>query len=225
MEIIPAIIPQTFDDLEDKLAAVAKSVPLVQIDVLDGSLVALNCWPYQSASKRDMTFDAIIREEKGFPFWEELEFEAHLMVREPERIIADWIAAGAARIIVEWEGVKDIKKCIDEVAGRVPLGIALGLETPYEGLADIVDSVEVIQCMGWNSSNLGRQGKPLDERVFEKIRTLRKLFPNHPISVDGGVNLENAQKLRDAGASRLVVGSALWEGGSVRENLVKFKQL
>ena len=94
-EIIPAIIPKNFEDLEEKMSNVFKLVPLVQIDVLDGSLSQARAWPYQSPSRRDTFFDSIIKEEQGFPFWQDLEFEAHLMVREPDRIIADWINAGA----------------------------------------------------------------------------------------------------------------------------------
>src|SRR3989338_3544959 len=98
MDIIPAITLKNFEDLEDKLSQVAKLVPLVQIDLNDGRLTPIRSWPYQSSTRRDAFFDAIIREEQGFPFWEELEFEAHFMVREPERIISDWIAAGASRV-------------------------------------------------------------------------------------------------------------------------------
>jgi len=124
MNIIPAIIPKNFEELEEKMASVSKLVPLVQLDVLDGSLVSLRSWPYQSPSKRDAFFDAIIREEQGFPLWQEVEFEAHLMVNNPERMISDWVSAGASRIIVEIEGVKNFPACVKSVAGRVPFGVS-----------------------------------------------------------------------------------------------------
>lgn len=225
MEIIPAIIPQNLDDLEDKLASVRKIAPIVQIDVLDGSLAPSRCWPYQSPTKRDDNFDAIIMEEQGFPFWQDIEFEAHLMVRSPELIIDDWISAGATRIIIQLEGVNDFKKCLEIVDGRVPFGVALALDTPIEKLAEIGKDVTIIQLMGWNISNLGLQGRPFDEGTFERVRELRQAYPEHIISIDGGVNLENAPELLRAGASRLVVGSALWENGSVRDNFAEFKRL
>lgn len=224
-EIIPAIIPKDFEDLEEKMSNVLELVPLVQVDVLDGSLVPLRAWPYQSSSKRDAFFDAIVREEQGFPFWDTLEFEAHFMVNKPEVIISDWISAGASRVIIQLEGAKNFGACVGAVAGRVPVGVALALDTPNEALQPIADNVEIIQCMGWEFSHLGRQGQPLDERVLAKISELRKLYPKHIISVDGGVTLENAPLLLQAGASRLVVGSALWAGGAVRENMARFKKL
>lgn len=246
MQIIPAIIPKSFEDLEEKMSAVAGLVPLVQVDVLDGSLVTgLRAWPYLEAARnpvksqgshgvnyadqtrkdaeRNPDFSAIVSEERGFPFWQELEFEAHLMVREPERIISDWIAAGASRIIIQIEGAQDFGKCVEAADGLVPLGVSIALDTPRERLASIAEHVEVIQCMGWNLASLGRQGQPFDPSAIDAIRELRLLYPEHIISVDGGVNLENALSLLQAGADRLVVGSAIWKNGMVRDNLEKFK--
>jgi ribulose-phosphate 3-epimerase len=225
MEIIPAIIPKNFEDLEEKMSNVLKLVPLVQIDVLDGSLANLRAWPYQAFGKPDVSFESIVREDEGFPFWQDMEFEAHFMVREPERLIPDWIAAGVARIIIQIEGTSDLGKSLKEIDKRVLVGVALALDTPNEVLKPFKDDVEVIQCMGWEISNLGRQGEALDEKVFEKIRQLRQEYPEHIISIDGGVNLENAEKLLEAGADKLVVGSALWKDDKVRENWAKFKSL
>src|SRR3989338_4175982 len=129
-DIIPAIIPKNFEDLEEKMSNVLNLAPMVQVDVLDGSLVPALGWPYQSPSKRYTFFDSIIKEEQGFPFWRDLEFEAHLMVREPERIIGDWVIAGASRIIIQLEGVSDFQKSFEAIAGRVSLGVAVALDTP-----------------------------------------------------------------------------------------------
>ncbi len=224
MEIIPAIIPKSFADLEDKLGSLAKRASLAQIDVLDGSLTSPSAWPYQSASKPDRTFEAIVKEDKGFPFWQDIEFEAHFMVRGPERLAADWISAGASRIIVQIEGTQHLGKVIEAVSGRVPIGVSLAVDTPSDAIKTFASDVEVIQCMGWKFSHLGKQGEPLDPAVFEKIRGLRRDFPEVIISVDGGVTLENFRDLAAAGAERFVVGSAIWESGNPREALAKFQE-
>lgn len=225
VEIIPAIIAPTRDDLEDKMASLERLVPLVQIDVLDGSLAKVRTWPYQSPTKSDDFFEGIINEDEGFPFWQSLEFEAHLMVRNPELFVDHWILAGASRIIVQIEGVTDFKKCLKAVDGRVPFGVALALDTPVEALKEIASDVTIIQSMGWNISNLGLHGRPFDPKTVERVRELRRTYPEHILSVDGGVNLKNAPDLLSAGAQRLVVGSALWQNGSLRENLAEFKKL
>mgnify|MGYP003394241573 CR=1 FL=1 len=223
MEIIPAIIPKSFEELEDRLSDVRGLVPCVQVDVCDGSLTLVRTWPYQKAGKSDMDFKEVISERKAFPFWEDVEFEAHLMVKEPERIISDWVSAGASRIIVQIEGTEHFEKCVEAVAGRVPLGVSITLDTSLEVLKSLVKEVSVIQCMGWNFSHLGRQGVLLNEEVFARISQLRESYPDVIISVDGGVTIENAPKLLSAGAKRLVVGSALWNNASVQENLALFK--
>lgn len=225
VEILPAIIAQDIEELEDKMASVRELVPVVQIDVLDGSLGTARSWPYQSPSKSDAFFDAIVREEEGFPYWEQLEFEAHIMTRQPELIISDWIIAGASRIIVQLEGVKDFDLVVNEVAGRVPLGVAIALDTPEEALEPIADKVTIIQCMGWDFSNIGHHGRAFDPKTVVRVNRLRQKYPEHIISVDGGVNLENASGLIAMGANRLIVGSAIWESGALRENLGKFKNL
>ncbi len=225
MQIIPAILPKSFEELEDRFADVRGLVPWVQVDVCDGSLTPTRTWPYQKAGKSDMDFEEIVSEKKAFPFWEDLEFEAHLMVKNPERIISEWVSAGASRIIVQVEGTEHFEKCVEALAGRVPLGVSIALDTPLETLEPIAKEVSVIQSMGWNFSNLGRQGIFIDEKVFERISQLRELYPDVIISVDGGVTLENAPRLLSAGAGSLVVGSALWVNGGFRENLSLFKAL
>ena len=147
------------------------------------------------------------------------------MVNSPEKIVSDWIVAGAARIIFEIEGVKDFETAVAEVNGRVPIGVSLTLDTPDDTVALAARHTDVIQCMGWEFSHLGRQGEPLDTRVFEKIKGLREKYPSHMIAIDGGVTFQNAAKLLEAGADKLVIGSALWKGGNVHENFAKFKKI
>lgn len=225
-EIIPAVLVKTFEELEDRLADFGGVANFAHVDVCDGSLTPARTWPYQSV-KPDMHFEAIISEEEGFPFWQEVDFEAHLMVAHPENIVGDWVAAGASRIIAHVEAMDASRFAAlkDACGGIVELGLAIALDTANETLAPYADDISVIQCMDWNFSHLGRQGQVLDEGIFNKIAELRKLYPEHVISVDGGVTLENAQKLIAAGAGRLVIGSALWEGGNLAANFVEFSSI
>ena len=225
IDIIPAIIAKNIEDLEDKMSSLSQLVPIVQIDVLDGSLAHVRSWPYQSPSKSDLYFESIVNEEAGFPFWKDLDFEAHLMVRKPEDIIPDWISAGATRIIFQIEGVSDFEGVFEAMPQGVDLGVSIALDTPDEKIEAIADKVSIIQCMGWNIQSLGLQGQPFNEKTIDRIKHLRHKYPDHVISIDGGVNLDNAQALVSAGANRLVVGSALWQGNSVVENLEEFSKI
>ncbi|MEI8061962.1 MAG: hypothetical protein WCG97_01565 [bacterium] len=98
-EIVPAIIPVDFYELEDKVAQVAGHVRYVHIDVCDGIFVGNTSWPWLD----DKIFSQIITGEMGFPQWEDVDYEVHLMTAHPEKDIFEWIVAGAYRITVQIE--------------------------------------------------------------------------------------------------------------------------
>lgn len=219
-EIIPAIMPKSYSDLTEKMGLFAGVVPLVQLDIMDGKFVPARTWPYP----KDVRFDAIISEEEGMPEWEVLDFEADLMIENPEAWVSKWISAGARRIIVHVEGMKDfevIRKAVPE--GLIELGLAIDTTTPLSTLNPYLDRIDFVQCMG--IAKIGFQGEPFDERVIEHVQELRALRPDMPISIDGSVNFETARTLVDAGATRLVSGSAILKGGDVSFAIEEFKNL
>ena len=85
------------------------------------------------------------------------------------------------------------------------------------------ERLDVVQLMG--IAKLGEQGLPFDERVIRRVQILRQRLPNLAIAVDGGVNLDNAPTLIAAGATRLVVGSALWRAKDLPKALKQWQQL
>jgi ribulose-phosphate 3-epimerase len=225
IEIIPAILPKDLDDLRDKMAHASGATPIVQIDVCDGKFVPSKTWPYVKGGMDE--FARIIAEDEGFPFWESLDLEIDLMVKKPDEVIDGWIKAGAKRLVLHIESAPNIldtiKKLRDEYgtakeeAFGLEIGLALDLRTSNEEVfeaLDLIDQdgdsiIDFVQFMG--IENVGFQGQELDDLVFEKISDLRNLYPNINISVDGGVNFDNASELISAGATRLVSGSALFE--------------
>ena len=74
-------------------------------------------------------------------------------------------------------------------------------------------------------ARIGFQGEPFDERVIEKIKEIKKHYPEMIVSVDGGVSLENAQALIEAGATRLVSGSAIFEDSDISSIIGEFRNL
>ncbi len=214
MEIIPAILPKDYAELEEKIELIMGVAPMVQIDICDGKFVPQAGWPYK---KQDNNFDAILKEEKGMPYWEDVDFEVDLMVADPEQEVEHWLTAGAKRIIVHFESTKNMDRIIGELQGLCEIGIAIGLDTPVDDIAPFIHDIDVVQCMGIR--RIGFQGEPFDERVLEKIREIKTRFPERLVSVDGGVNLETAEQLREAGADRLIVGSAIFASENVVQAL------
>ena len=220
IEIIPAIMPDSYDDLLAKAGKVRALVPLAQIDIMDGAFVKSKSWPYATGGvKRDENFVALTAQDEGMPLWEELDYEIDLMIGEPEKHIDEWLPLGASRLIFHIEAIKDhdlfwghdiFKEGARDINGEkvIQVGLAINPDTPLELILPHVEKIEFVQCMG--IAKIGYQGQPFDERVLEYINRLRVQFPNLPISVDGGVNLDSAPLLRAAGANRLVAGSAIF---------------
>jgi ribulose-phosphate 3-epimerase len=232
IEIIPAIMPRSLQDLEEKVTLVAHFVPMVQIDIMDGRFVKTKTWPYLGNGAE---FDAVVTEDKGLPFWETVEYEIDLMVEHPEAVIDDWIAAGVARIVVHRESVDDatlesIVKMMKErfyVESKeqkkdVELGIALNISTPIDKVLPFLEDIDFIQFMGIDT--IGLQGEELDERVVDVMREFHNAHPEVILSVDGGVRLENADILMDAGAQRLVSGSAIFKSANISGVINEFRK-
>lgn len=239
IEVTPAILEEDFEELRGKMARVSGLAPLVQIDVCDGKFVHRKTWPYVKGGMEE--FANITTEDEGFPFWDSLDFEVDLMVRHPEEIVHDWIKAGAKSVILHLGSSPDILGLIEklreeygtakEEAFGLRIGVAIDVNAPNEELFELLDLVDedgdsiidFVQFMGMAPNNVGFQGQELDEMVLERISDLRGLYPEIEISVDGGVNFDNAADLISAGATRLVSGSAIFEHGDVAEAIDTLK--
>lgn len=230
VEIIPAILPKTFDDLSQNLSEVSGLTKMVQVDICDGVFVKNKTWPY--IQKNDPDFAEILKENGGFPYWEEIDFEADLMIKPTLEEVTKWVTAGAKRLVIHAESIENPAELIEQIRNSLPgsdsvfnteIGVAINPDTRNEVLKHVVKHVDFIQCMG--IKNIGHQGEPFDPAVLEKIHELRVLYPNVTISVDGAVNEETAPQLIDAGATRLVIGSAIFESGDIPGTIQFFQSL
>lgn len=220
IEIIPAILPKDFAEVEDKASLVLGSVKTVQIDICDGQFVPNATWPYK---KHDLTFDKLLKEEEGLPGWEKLNYEIDLMVNKAEEVVEDWVRVGATRIIVHTEMKGDLNLAIANLKDRAEIGLALNIETAIDVIEPFIDLIQFVQCMGID--HIGFQGQKFDEDVVNKVKEIKSRYPHLLVSVDGGVSLESAPKLIEAGANRLVVGSAIFDSDNAFDAIADFKRL
>ena len=136
---------------------------------------------------------------------------------------------GPSRVIFHAETFADLETELDSVLRLLPTivepAIAINVDTNPESLWGVLDTgmVTAVQCMG--IAKIGGQGEVLDERVFANLRALRVRYPKITLSVDGGVTLENATRLIEAGANRLVVGSAIFTAPDIITRITEFKNL
>jgi len=220
IEILPAILPKDFSELDENISLVKGLVKTVQIDICDGQFVPNATWPYK---RLDDSFEKILREEEGLPGWENVSFEIDLMVNYPERIVEEWVTAGAHRIILHIESGGNIIEAIEKLQGRVEIGLALSMETPLSSLDPYIGKIQSIQLMGID--HIGFQGETFNSKVIDRVKEVHIVYPELPISVDGGVSLETGALLIQAGVTRLIVGSAIFHSDNVIEAVHKFKRL
>jgi len=229
-EVLPAIIPESYEDLNCKMSTVKDIVKLVQIDICDGKLVPSKSWPY--VFDEENHFEKITEEAEGFPFWQNMDFEADLMIKNPETEAEKWIKAGAKAIVFHIESspkildlIKDLRKTYGysgDSLVNIEIGIAFNINTPNENLDKFLEKntdgrmlVDFVQFMG--IKKIGYQGQEFDEEVLKKIKALRKKYPSVIISIDGGVNFDNYKDLIKAGANKLISGSAIFESENIKK--------
>ena len=111
IQVVPAIIPHTKEQLEKEIKEVSKFAHLVQIDITDGIFVPTKTWPYNGRDKD--FFEQLRSEEVGWPEWEDVNFEVHLMVKNPEEVVLDWIKTGATTIVAHIEATDNFQDSED----------------------------------------------------------------------------------------------------------------
>jgi ribulose-phosphate 3-epimerase len=213
VDIIPAILAYSYKELAEHCGRLKGIAPRVQIDVVDGAYASPKSWPHRDGAQ----FKQIVKDERGLPRWGELDFEFDLMVEDPAAEAMEYVHAGASRILLHAKsptapkalemllGLRDS----DDGAFSVKVGVALGAGQSPDHLEPFEAQFDFVQVMGIDKE--GRQGQSFDEKARYLVERLHHRYPALPIQVDGGVSIENARALATAGATRLVVGSALWK--------------
>jgi len=205
--IIPAIIPDTQTQLAERLREVRHEVRTVQVDVMDGSYTPNPSWPYEGVSHESFEGGGV-----ELPFWQELEIEIDLMVREPESHVRNWSLAGASRIIAHIESTDRMNEVIDTcLETHTEVALAIKPETDAAMLEPYLEHPRFVQVMG--SAEIGKHGVALSDAARAQVRTIHKRWPELLIGVDIGVNEATIPTLLEAGARRFAAGSAIFRSG------------
>ncbi len=213
-KVLPAIIPVNKQQLEEEINLVAHFAELVQVDISDGVFTNTRTWPY-NGQDRDY-FEKLKTEEEGWPKWEDVDIELHLMVANPENVLDDWISTGISAVVAHIEATEDFQKVIDICREKnVSVGVAIKPSTHISRIEKFIPQVDFIQVMG--SDLLGRHGVELEEKSLEMIKSLRAKFSNSIIAIDIGVTEENAETLVDAGVNKLISGGAILNSDNPKE--------
>ena len=151
--------------------------------------------------------------------------DTHLMIEQPDRYISDFKDAGTDYLTVHYEACTHLHRTVQAIKNEgLRAGVSLNPHTPVHLLKDIIQELDLVLIM---SVNPGFGGQKFIENALEKIKELKNLIQikgsNALIEVDGGVNVNNAKALVDAGADVLVAGSAVFKASDPAATISKLK--
>src|SRR5690606_8094118 len=194
--IAPSVLAADFAKLYDDIQMINNSeADWFHIDIMDGVFVP------------NISF--------GFPVMQAIAkyatkpLDVHLMIVDPDRYLKNCKDSGASMITVHYEACTHLHRtlaAIKELGCKA--GVALNPHTPVSLLADVIQDIDLVLVM---SVNPGFGGQKFIERTYDKVKALRALAAGVNdsllIEIDGGVTLQNAASLLQAGANVLVAGS------------------
>ncbi len=213
LQVVPAVIPESRDDLAEKLARLRGVSPVVHVDVCDGKFVPSRSWPVSGDGGE---WAAIAAQEEGLPMWESFEFEFDIMAENPLALANEAIEAGAARVFLHLEapGATDAFGALI-ADGRAEIWLAGGAGLDLAPHLEKIGRAAGFLQMG--IEKIGFQGQTFSPRALENVRAVREAFPELPIAFDGAVSAETAAAIVGAGATRLIAGSAIVGAENPRE--------
>lgn len=193
VEVIPGILEKEWEMLEERLRLVVGLVDWVQIDIADNTMVP-------NTTVLDFT--------KFAPYAKRVSLEAHLMVSQPEKYIKKLVDAGFKRLIAHVEA-HDPRLFFDQVKyEQVETGIAIDGPTEFEAVEPFLEEADAVLVMMYEAGFSGQKFQP---EQIEKIKSLHAYLPDLPIEVDGGITDVTARLVKEAGATRLVSTSFLFQ--------------
>jgi ribulose-phosphate 3-epimerase len=212
--VAPSILAADFANLEREVKMINTSqADWIHVDVMDGTFVP-------NFSLGIPVVEAIKRHAQK-------PLDVHLMIINPEHHVEAFRNAGASSISVHVEVCKHLQRNIQQIKSLgCAAGVAINPHTPVIDLENIIGEVDLVCVM---SVNPGFGGQKFIEHTYQKVEQLKSLITQKKshakIEIDGGVNLQNARRLLDAGADVLVVGNFVFSASNPTEVISQLKKI
>jgi len=198
--IAPSILSADFLHLKDQIAACEDAgADWIHVDVMDGRFVPnLTMGPFIVEACRRAT---------------KLPLDVHLMVEQPERLLADFARAGADHLTVHVETCPHLHRALQEIKSLgCKAGVVLNPATPTAMIEPVLGMVDLVLVM---SVNPGFSGQAFIPEAVAKVRTIRQkldeIMSHAWLEADGGMAADTVPQMRAAGANVFVAGNAVFK--------------
>lgn len=212
-KVAPSVLSADFGNLQRDVEMINESeADWFHVDIMDGVFVP------------NISF--------GFPVLKQINkyakkpLDVHLMIVEPDKYIQQFVDAGAEVLTVHYEACTHLHRTLSAIKeAGAKAGVAINPHTPVHFLNEVFTEIDLVCVM---SVNPGFGGQTFIENTYTKLQQLKQIaeLKNHTphIEVDGGVNLENYQKLIECGANVLVAGNTVFSSPNPAETITALKQ-
>jgi ribulose-phosphate 3-epimerase len=212
-KIAPSILSADFSRLGDEVREVAAAgADYIHLDVMDGHFVPnITIGPLLVEAVRKVT---------GLPL------DVHLMIENPDRYIPDFAGAGADIIVVHAEATHHLHRTVQLIKSfGKKAGVSLNPATSLHLLDQILEDLDLVLLM---TVNPGFGGQSFIESCLPKIHALRAMLDKRgleaELEVDGGVKIENIDRISHAGADVFVAGSAVFGSSDYSATIAELKR-
>lgn len=214
LRIAPSILSADFGRLALEVEAVERAgADWIHVDVMDGRFVP------------NITLGPVIV--KAVRAASRLPVDVHLMIVEPEKYVGQFVDAGADVVTVHAEASPHLDRTLSHIRKLgAKAGVALNPHSPEESLRYVLEEADLFLVM---SVNPGFGGQKFIENTYDKVSRLKDMILQKSskaiIEIDGGVNIQNAPKIKQAGADALVAGNFVFSSSSPLEVIAELKNI
>jgi ribulose-phosphate 3-epimerase len=212
--IAPSILTADFSNLAQQIRYVELGgADWIHCDIMDGQFVPnLTFGPIVVSSIRKIT---------------KLPLDVHLMIKNPDGLLEEFIKAGANYVTVHQEEVVHLHRTVTRIKELgAHAGVAINPATPISSLKEILEFVDMVLIM---SVNPGFGGQKFIENSTRKIKELSELRGqlglDFIIEIDGGINKNNLKTISDAGCNAFVIGNSIYGSNNITAATVELKNI